>query len=146
MSDSTSQVRRNFGTYYLPVPSIFFQISRERLFYTKLSCPHQYFLYSGSTVDGSCSRMCTAWLLAITLLGIESAAAEVHDMNTLVKFKFKKICEMTIWNLCRMYLIFNFSLFGQSDQKQKNQLSCLFTFFSTPQNQFLLRIFFFIDK
>ena len=29
-----------------------------------------------------------------------------------------------------------FSIFGQSDEKQKNHLSCLFTFFSTPQNQF----------
>ena len=28
----------------------------------------------------------------------------------------------------------HFSLFGQSDQKQKNQLSCLFTFFSAPES------------
>ena len=32
-------------------------------------------------MDRSCSRMCTGWLLAITLLGIESAAAEASHSS-----------------------------------------------------------------
>ena len=64
---------------------------------------------------------------------IDKAKAKAHYQKMHAAGNF-------FFNLCRIYLVIvnSFSIFGQSDENRKNQLSCLFTFFSTPQNQFTL--------